>query len=58
VKNNKCIGVLNPRGHGCYVAMGCENVTGRGRRSCQTIENGRTYCHLAGDQVPPCIHLR
>jgi hypothetical protein len=45
---NAAIGVLNPPRHGCYVALGCETVTGRNRGSCQTIDQGRTYCHLGG----------
>jgi len=41
------LGVLNPDRHGCYVALGCETVKGRKRKSCQTINHqGRTYCHL------------
>jgi hypothetical protein len=53
--NNKCIGVVNPCRHGCYVALGCENVTDRNRRNCQTIDKGSTYCHLGATLVPPCI---
>jgi hypothetical protein len=57
--NNKCINeivkigalsVINPPEQGCYVALGCETVQDRDRRSCQTIDQGRrtTYCHLGG----------
>jgi hypothetical protein len=45
------IGVLNPRRHGCYVALGCEAANGQptnqDRRMCRTILGGRTYCHMA-----------
>jgi|ERR1035437_8589782 hypothetical protein len=54
-KNDECIGVVNPRGHGCYVALGWENVTDRNRRSCRTIDQRSTYCHLGRILVPPCI---
>lgn len=51
--NNKCIGVINPARHGCYVALGCENVPDRGRRSCRTIDRHGTYCHWA--QALGCV---
>lgn len=62
--NNACLGhqraiganlFLNPKHHGCYVCMGCEQVPGRDRRSCQCIDAGQTYCHYARTQTPPCV---
>jgi hypothetical protein len=41
------IAIENPRSHGCYVELGREAVLGRNRKQCQTIVDGRTYCHLA-----------
>jgi len=40
--------IENPRNHGCYVQLGCENelVTCH-RTRCHTINRGITYCHLA-----------
>lgn len=44
------LGIKNPRGHGCYVQLGCEHLADRHRSACQTIANGATYCHHAAGQ--------
>jgi hypothetical protein len=54
------LGIENPADHGCYVLLGCEvNANGmpseRHRTRCQTIDLGRTYCHLAVAVRPRCI---
>ncbi len=50
----------NPANHGCYVEMGCElnqdDTPGDHYRSrCKTIQDGRTYCHLATEIEPSCV---
>jgi hypothetical protein len=41
------LAINNPPRQGCYVELGCETVPRRNREECQTIVDGRTYCHLA-----------
>lgn len=55
------LGLTNPRSQGCYVQLGCEfdangQPTEWHRVHCQTIENGRSYCHLA--QTERCLDVR
>ena len=54
-------GLINPKGQGCYIQLGHENnadnqPTDRHRTRCQTIEQGRSYCHLA--RTEQCVDTR
>lgn len=54
------LGICNPRGHGCYIMLdretdGNESPTDQHRTMCKVIDNGHTFCHQAGQQIPPCI---